>query len=201
LTSSIAWLLNWRVNIIKLIVIIASTRPGRLGDQIGKWTADYAAANTDFEVSIADLAEINLPMFDEPGIPSMGVYEHEHTKKWSKIVEEADAIVIVTPEYNFTMPASLLNAVSYLHHEWKRKPVGYVGYGFGGAVRAIQTEKLLLAGLSAASVAPSVNLINTHALAVKTFAPEERYEQTLAAMLTELHIWAAALAPTRHKVA
>src|SRR5436190_3700853 len=132
----------------KLEVIIASTRPGRIGDQIGKWIAKYAAAHTDFEVSVADLAEINLPLYDEPNHPHFMQYTKEHTKQWSKRIDAADAFIIVTPEYNYTMPPSLLNAIDFLQNEWQYKPVAFVGYGGTGAIRAIQTERLLFANLN-----------------------------------------------------
>jgi NAD(P)H-dependent FMN reductase len=180
---------------LKLEIIIASTRPGRLGDQIGKWIADYAAAQTDFQVAIADLAEIDLPMYDEPGHPMTGVYEKDHTKAWSKRIGAADAFVVVTPEYNRTMPPALLNAVDFLHHEWKHKPVGFVGYGGTGAVRAIQTEKLLFANLSTMPIAPVVELAGVFRPVTTTFVPEEKHIAGAGTMLAELHAWAVALAP------
>ena len=82
---------------MKLEIIIASTRPGRLGDQVGKWIAEYATAHTDFKVSVADLLEINLPIFDEPNHPLTGNYTKEHTKKWSKIIDSADAFCCCNP--------------------------------------------------------------------------------------------------------
>src|SRR5258706_7699219 len=162
---------------LKLVVIIASTRPGRIGDQVGKWIAEYAAAHTDFDVSVADLAEINLPLYDEPNHPMMGNYTKEHTKQWSKIIDAADAFIVVTPEYNYTMPPSLLNAIDFLHNEWKYKPVAFVGYGGTGTVRAIQTEKLLFANLSVMPISLMVNLTGVYRPAVTTFTPEEKHEQ------------------------
>lgn len=180
---------------MKLTVIIASTRPGRIGDQIGHWIADYASRHSDFEVSIADLAEVALPIFDEPAHPRLGVYQHEHTKRWSGIVDAADAFVVVTPEYNYTMPPALLNAADYLHREWKYKPMGFVGYGGAGAARAIQTEKLLFVGLGVMPIPPAVNLMGVYAPLAAPFGADERQEQAAKAMLDELHVWASALLP------
>jgi NAD(P)H-dependent FMN reductase len=114
---------------LRLEIIIASTRPGRIGDQVGKWIAEYAETHTDFEIGIADLVDFDLPLFDEPHHPMLGQYTKGHTKAWSKRIAAADAFVIVTPEYNYTMPPSLLNAIDYLSKEWAHKPAGFVGYG------------------------------------------------------------------------
>ncbi len=184
---------------MKLEIIIASTRPGRIGDQVGKWFADFASAHSEFEVAIADLADFNLPVFDEPSHPSRGNYAHEHTKAWSARIGAADAFVIVTPEYNYSMPPSLLNAIDYLHHEWKYKPVGFVGYGGSGAVRAIQAEKAMLVNLSVMPIAPMVNFIGLFAPLKEQFQPEEKYEQAAQTMLVELHRWAKALVVLRQE--
>lgn len=184
---------------MKLLIIIASTRPGRIGDQVGKWISEYATKHSDFEVSVADLLEINLPLFDEPNLPMFAQYTKTHTKKWSKLVAAADAFIIVTPEYNYTLPPSLLNAIDYLSHEWNYKPVAFVGYGGTGAVRAIQTEKLLLTNLNAMPIPLAVNLVGVYRPAVQTFIPEEKYEQAADIMLKELYKWAEALHPLHKK--
>src|SRR4051812_6805747 len=113
----------------KLHSIIASTRPGRLGPSIANWFHDRAVQHGKFEASLVDLATFNLPLFDEPQHPRFAKYEHAHTKAWSASVASADAFVLVTPEYNAGPPPSLLNALTYLHNEWKYKPVGFVSYG------------------------------------------------------------------------
>jgi NAD(P)H-dependent FMN reductase len=182
---------------MKLEIIIASTRPGRIGDQVGKWIAEYTTEHTDFDVSVADLAEINLPMYDEPNLPMLGNYTKEHTKQWSKRIDAADAFIIVTPEYNYTMPPSLLNAIDFLHNEWKYKPAAFVGYGGTGAVRAIQTERLLFTNLSVMPIPIMVNLVGVYRPAIITFKPEEKHEQAANKMLEELHKWAKALMPLR----
>ena len=184
---------------MKLVVIIASTRPGRIGDQIGEWIAGYASKHSDFDVSISDLAKVNLPIFDEPNHPRLAQYTKAHTKKWSKQIDQADAFIIVTPEYNYTMPPALLNAFDYLSNEWKYKPVGFVGYGGTGAVRAIQTEKLLLINLSVVPVALGVNLMGVGRPKVTTFVPEEQHEKAADLMLEELNKWADALLVLRKK--
>jgi NAD(P)H-dependent FMN reductase len=112
----------------KLKIIIASTRPGRKGPAIASWIFDKAKEHKDFDIELLDLAVINLPMMDEPEHPRFKKYHHEHTKKWSATIDEADAFIFVMPEYNYGYTAPLKNAIDYLSHEWGYKPVGFVSY-------------------------------------------------------------------------
>src|SRR5689334_8006169 len=133
---------------LKLQVLIASTRPGRQGPAVGAWAVQQARANGKFEIEIVDLAEVNLPLFDEPKHPRFQQYEHEHTKRWSAIVARADAFVFVTPEYDFSPPASLINALHYLYNEWAYKPVGFVSYGgVSAGTRGVQITKSTVTAL------------------------------------------------------
>jgi len=131
-----------------LHVIIGSTRPGRVGPAIARWFFDIAAAEGSFDVELVDLADYDLPIFDEPRHPVLRQYEHEHTKRWSATIERADALVFVIPEYNHSFNAATKNAIDYLHHEWKHKPVGLVSYGgMAMGVRAVQALKPVFAQL------------------------------------------------------
>lgn len=133
----------------KLLVIVASTRPGRVGRAFGDWMIDFARANSDYDVEMADLKELDLPLMDEPNHPRMQQYTHEHTKRWSAMVDAADAFVIVMPEYNYSFNAALKNALDYLFNEWRDKPVGFLSYGgISGGVRAVQQLKPVISLLS-----------------------------------------------------
>ncbi|HEX5299265.1 MAG TPA: NADPH-dependent FMN reductase, partial [Streptosporangiaceae bacterium] len=101
-----------------LQVIIGSTRPGRVGKPVADWIIERARARGEFEVVVSDLAEINLPMFDEPNHPRFHQYVHQHTKDWSAIVARSDAFVFVIPEYNYGFNAATKNALDYLNAEW-----------------------------------------------------------------------------------
>jgi len=109
-----------------LQIIIASTRPGRVGPSVAAWFHDRAVKAGDFEVELIDLAEVNLPMFDEPKHPRFGEYVHQHTKDWSATIARADAYVFVIPEYNYGYNAAIKNAIDYLNREWQYKPLGFV---------------------------------------------------------------------------
>ncbi len=134
---------------LNLQIIIASVRPGRGGLSVARWFHPLAEADKRFQVEIVDLAEVKLPMHDEPKHPRLQQYEHRHTKEWSATIARGDAYVFVTPEYNFSFPASLKNALDYLHTEWANKPVGFISYGgISGGLRAVQQLKSVTGALS-----------------------------------------------------
>src|ERR1700679_3784003 len=142
-----------------LTIIVGSTRPGRAGQPIAEWFADRARAHGGFEVEVADLAEIGLPLLDEPNHPRLGQYINQHTKDWSARIERADAVGFVTPEYNYGYPATIKNAIDYLHREWRDKPVGFVSYGgVAAGTRAVQQLKQVVTTLRMTPVFDSVNI-------------------------------------------
>jgi NAD(P)H-dependent FMN reductase len=184
----------------KLNVIVASTRPGRVGYPVAQWFTELARAHGGFEVELVDLAEVGLPLLDEPNHPRLGRYVHQHTKDWSASVSGADAFVFVTPEYNFGMPASLKNAIDYLHHEWQYKPVGFVSYGgVSAGTRAVQMTKQVVTTLKMTPVSEAVAIpFVTQFLDDGTVRANEAMEGAAKAMLDELLRYTNALAPLRH---
>jgi len=186
---------------LKLDVIIASTRPGRIGLPIGTWFAELAERHGKLEVRVIDLAAVNLPMLDEPKHPRFGQYEQAHTKAWSATVATADAYVFVTPEYNYSAPPTLMNALNFLSREWGYKPVGFVSYGgIAGGTRAVQMLKLTVTALRMMPLPEAVTLpFAAKQIADGVFQATETNEQAAAVMLDELGRWAEALAPMRKK--
>lgn len=186
---------------LKLQVIIVSTRNGRLGPAVGAWTLELARAHAGFEVELVDLAEVNLPLFDEPNHPRLGQYEHAHTKAWSAIVSRADAYVFVTPEYNYSAPPSLVNALGYLNREWAYKPVGFVSYGgVSGGTRGVLTSRQIASTLRMVPVVEAVSIpFFTKYLDTNTgaFDPGEIQARAAHAMFDELARVADALSVLR----
>ncbi len=183
-----------------LTIIVASTRPGRAGLPISQWFAARAKDHGGFDVNVVDLAELHLPLLDEPNHPRLRRYTKQHTKEWSAIVEAADAFVIVTPEYNYGYPASIKNAIDYLHQEWGYKPVGFVSYGgVAAGTRAVQQLKQVVTALRMLPVAESVNIpFYTQFIdSDGALQPNEVMEQAAGAMLDELARTEAALRPLR----
>lgn len=185
---------------LKLKVITCSTRPGRVGPKIAAWATSAAEAHGGFEVESVDLAEIGLPLLDEPAHPAMQKYEHDHTKRWSAIVGDADAFVFVTPEYDYFAPASVINAIQTLYREWNYKAAGIVSYGgVSGGLRAAQTLRELL---STASVMPVPQVVPVPFFPEfigedGTFTANDKVSDGMTLMLGELAKWAGALKPLR----
>ena len=124
---------------VKIKVLTGSVRPGRFNIQPATWIADIAAKHPDLDVELVDLQELDLPFYNEPKPAMYGNYEHDHTKKWAKIVAEADGFIFVTGEYNHTYTPVLANAIDYLNAEWNYKPVSFVSYGsMAGGARAVE---------------------------------------------------------------
>ena len=129
----------------------------------------------------------------------MKQYTKEHTKRWSAAVDAADAFVFVTPEYNFSPPPSLVNALDYLYSEWGCKPAGFVSYGgVSGGMRAVQAAKPILTTLKVMPLPEQVlvPMVGQH-LKDGVFQPGEHHVTSAGAMLDELARWGAALKPLR----
>lgn len=186
---------------LKLQVIIASTREGRRGPYVADWFLEHARRHGGFEIEKVDLAGIALPLVDEPNHPRLRNYQFEHTRAWSAIVERADAYVFVTPEYNYSAPPSLINALDFLFHEWAYKPVGFVSYGgVSAGLRSVQMTKQTVTALRMMPLPEAVSIpffqqhINEEA---GTFDPGEVQAKAADVMLNELLRWAEALKPLR----
>lgn len=143
---------------INLKIISSTVRPGRKGPVIANWIAEKAKKNGKFSVEVLDLGEINLPMMNEPNHPSQKKYEHDHTKKWSAKIDEADAFIFVTAEYDYNYPAPLRNALEYLVHEWAYKAAGIVSYG--GVSAGTRAVKSLTGDLSVFKMVPLMEMVN-----------------------------------------
>jgi NAD(P)H-dependent FMN reductase len=185
---------------LDLLVIIGSTRPGRVGSAVADWIIERARARSDFDVRVADLAEQNLPMFDEPDHPRLGNYVHQHTKDWSAVVAPADAYVFVIPEYNHGFNAATKNALDYLNREWRDKPAGIVSYGgVAAGTRATQMLKQVLASLRITPMMDAVNIpfVRERLDENGRLKPSEEMEAAATVMLDELARWAQALRPLR----
>lgn len=181
-----------------LLIILGSTRPGRAGQAVTEWFTEQARAHGGFEVDVADLAELDLPLFDEPHHPMTGNYVHEHTRAWSARVARANAFVLVTPEYNHGYPAALKNALDYLNREWRYKAVGFVSYGgVSAGSRAVQQLKQVVTALRMVPVvdAVAVPFIAQRLDESRTFRRDEITDSAAKQMLDELLNVGTPLAP------
>lgn len=143
----------------RLMIVIASTRPGRVGLPVAEWFRGRVEKHGGFEVEWADMADIDLPFVDEPNHPRLQRYEHQHTKDWSARVAACDAFALVLPEYNHGYNAVVKNALDYLHHEWKHKALGIVSYGgVSAGLRGVATLKPSLVALQMNVAFNAVNI-------------------------------------------
>ncbi|WP_433722140.1 NADPH-dependent FMN reductase [Nocardia sp. CA-129566] len=185
---------------LEIGIIIGSTRPGRNGDRVAQWVqqlaAEYAGDATKFE--LVDLKDHQLPLLDEPIPAGRAPGQQPHTRRWAERIGSCDAYIFVTPEYNTAPPASLSNAIDYLHREWAGKPVAYVGYGIYGAVMAVQKLRAQAGVLRMADIGPQVALtLGEDFVNFTDFRPRELHVAQVHRLVDELLAWAQALGPLR----
>ncbi|RKT07931.1 NAD(P)H-dependent FMN reductase [Streptomyces sp. 3211.6] len=183
---------------LKIGIILGSTRPNRNGEQVAKWVLDTALRRDDAAFELIDLRDHPLPHFDEPMPPMFGQYQNVHTRQWAAKIGAFDGFVIVTPEYNHGIPGVLKNAIDYLYAEWNNKAVGFVSYGGVGGVRAVEHLRLVVAELQMADVRQQVALsMITEFENFSAFKPGAHSLTALETMLDQVIAWSAALAPLR----
>ena len=185
---------------MKVHVILCSTRPGRVGATVAHWAHAAAVEHGRFAVELVDLAEVDLPIYDEPRHPALRQYEHEHTRRWSASVASADAYVLVLPEYNGGTTPALVNALNYVYREWNYKPAAFVSYGgISGGVRAVQFTRQILNTLKLVPIVEGViiPMVAQQLDEERRFKPTEIHLSSAKAMLDELARWAEALKPMR----
>ena len=179
---------------IRIGIIVGSTRPGRNGEQVARWVYDMAARRGDAEFELVDLRDHPLPHLDEPLPAKFGQYQHAHTRAWAATIASFDGFVIITPEYNQSVPGVLKNALDYLYAEWNNKAAGLVTYGGAGGVRAAEQLRLILAEMQVATVRAQVALsLFTDFQDFTTLTPGPRQVQSLSTMLDQLVAWGGAM--------
>ncbi len=183
----------------RLMLIIASTRPGRIGLPVAEWMIREVEEHGGFDLEVADLAQEGLPLLDEPHHPRLQDYVHDHTKRWSAKVAAADAFVFVMPEYNFSYNAALKNALDFVMHEWAHKPVGLCSYGgVSAGTRAAAAIRPTLGALRLVPVGMAVSIpFVAQFLKDGVIEPNELMHESASAMLTEIRTMAVALAGIR----
>jgi NAD(P)H-dependent FMN reductase len=186
------------INMIKIGIIIGSTRPGRKAPDVARWVLDIAGMRADAVFELVDIQDFNLPLLDEPMPPSLGRYAQPHTKAWAAAIAGFDGFVFVTPEYNHGTSGALKNAIDFLYKEWNNKAAGFVGYGSAGGSRAIESLRLVMGELMVADVRAHVLLsLRTDFDNYTTFNPAEHHEQSVDAMLDQVVAWSRALKSLR----
>ena len=185
---------------LRIAIIIGSTRPGRKAEAVAKWVYEIAQNRSDAEFELVDIKDFDLPLLDEPVSAIMGQYTHQHTKIWSAKIASFDAYVFVTPEYNHGTSGALKNAVDFLYHEWVNKAAGFVSYGGAAGARAAEQLRLVLAEVQIATVRNQVLLsLFTDFENFSVFKPAPQHEKSVNAMLEQVTAWGSALKTLREK--
>jgi len=185
---------------IKIGIIIGSTRPGRKAEAVARWVLGIAKNRSDAEFELVDIKDFNLPLLDEAVPPSMGQYSRPHTKAWAAKIASFDAYVFVTPEYNHAPSGALKNAIDYLYAEWNNKAAGFVSYGSAGGVRAVEQLRLVMGELQVADVRAQVILsLFTDFENFTAFKPAAMHEKFVNTLLDQVIAWGGALKVLRSK--
>jgi NAD(P)H-dependent FMN reductase len=186
--------------VIKLAIIMGSTRPGRKAEAVARWVWEIAKKRGDAEFELVDIQDFNLPLLDEPMPPSRRQYSQPHTKAWSAKIASFDGYVFVTPEYTHGPSGALKNAIDYLYQEWNNKAAGFVGYGSAGGTRAVEQLRLVMGELQVADVRAQVMLsLFTDFENFTTFKPAPMHEKSVNSMLDQVIAWSGALKVLRDK--
>jgi NAD(P)H-dependent FMN reductase len=187
---------------IRIGIILGSTRPNRNGEQVARWVYDNAALRSDAEFELVDLRDYPLPHLDEPLPPSLGQYQNDHTRQWADKIASFDGFVMVTPEYNHSTSGVLKNAIDYLYAEWNNKAVGFVSYGAVGGARAAEHLRLVAGELQMADVRQQVTLsLITEFESFSVLKPGDYSVAALNTLFDQVIAWSAALAPLRQPAA
>lgn len=184
---------------LKIAIIVGSTRPNRKSASVARWVHEIAAKRRDAEYQVVDLRHYRLPLLDEPQPPSMGNYEHEHTRRWSETIEGFDGFVFVTPEYNHGTSASLKNAIDFLYAEWNDKAAGFVSYGSALGARAVASLRSTMAEIQIADVRAHVMLSTRTDWQKGAFRPDPFHVDKVNTLLDQVVAWAGALRSLRER--
>ncbi|MFI9809177.1 NADPH-dependent FMN reductase [Streptomyces sp. NPDC052301] len=183
---------------IRIGIILGSTRPNRNGEQVATWVHDIASRRGDAEFELIDLRDHPLPHLDEPLAAMQGHYQHAHTRAWAARIASFDGFVMVTPEYNHSTSGVLKNALDHLYAEWNDKAAGFVSYGVVGGARAAEQLRLICGALRMADVGQQVTLsLMTEFENYTAFQPADHSVAALDTLLDQVVAWSTALAPLR----
>lgn len=184
-------------NMVKIGIIIGSTRPGRVGEGIAEWVFERSKLRNDAEFELVDIKDYDLPLLDEPKSASTQEYSKEHTQRWSAKIAEFDGYVFVTPEYNHSVSAALKNALDYLYIEWANKAAGFVSYGTIGGARAVEALRTIMAQFRIADVREQVMFFLADDMEGGVLKPKPRQEKSLDILFDQVITWSTALKTLR----
>ena len=183
---------------LKIGIITGSTRPGRVNLQVAEWVKHIADKRSDVTFEIVDIADYQLPLYDEAIPAAYGQYAHEHTKKWAAKIGSLDGFIFATPEYNHSFSGALKNAIDFIYGEWNNKAAGFVSYGSGGGIRAVEQLRQIMSEIQIADVRAQVFMsLFSDFENFSVFKPDPRHEASLETVLDQVISWSKALKSVR----
>ena len=146
--------------ILKLALIVGSTRPNRFADVPAQWVVHGAAERSDVSLDVLDLRDWPLPFYDEPTTPlaTGGAYSNPVAERWRRRIGEFDGYIATVAEYNHAPAAVLKNAFDSAHYEWGHKPISFVAYGGVGGARAVEQLRMTAVELQMAPIKQAVHI-------------------------------------------
>lgn len=189
---------------LSIKVIAGSTREGRFSDKAAAWVADELQKKGISDVEVLDLRDYEMPFFNSPVSPAMITepYAHEAVARFTKKIGEADAYVIVTPEYNHSTSGVLKNALDWVYKEWGNKPVAFVSYGSVGGARAVEHLRLIAVELQMTPIREAIHLSaqDYFPTIMGNNTPDDlfaKYTDKVGSMLNQLLAWTPTLKAMR----
>lgn len=187
---------------LKIGIIVGSTRPGRKAIDVARWVLDHARKRNDAIFELVDIGDFDLPVLDEPKPPSMGDYTQPHTRRWAAKVNSLDGFIFVTPEYNHSISGALKNAIDFVYREWNNKAAAFVSYGSTGGVRAVEHLRGVMGELQVADVRAHVSLsLFTDFQNFTVFKPAELHRAQLNVLLDQVVAWSGVMRSLRENTA
>lgn len=182
---------------LNIAIIPGTSRPQALNPQIVNWVEQQLASNDDVRAEVVDFGSFDLPLLDEVIPAGAKMYANDHTKAWGAKLEEFDAFIFVTPEYNHSISGSLKNALDFVATEFNHKVAGIVNYGADKGVRAAEHLRHILANYKLAVVRDQASFSIFTDVADGTFAPTEVSTAPFASMVDDIVAWGEALKSVR----
>ncbi|WP_166974510.1 NADPH-dependent FMN reductase [Brevibacterium atlanticum] len=182
---------------LNIAIIPGTSRPQALNPQIVAWVEQQLAANDGVRAEVVDFGSFDLPLLDEVVPAGAKMYANDHTKAWGAKLEEFDAFIFVTPEYNHSISGSLKNALDFVATEFNHKVAGIVNYGADKGVRAAEHLRHILANYKLAVVRDQASFSIFTDVADGQFAPTEVSAAPFASMVADIVSWGEALKSVR----
>jgi len=189
---------------LKVKIILGSTREGRTSEKVAPWVLEQVKKAGGFDAEVLDLRDYPMPFYEEATTPSQikdSAYSNEVVRKWAAKIKEADAYIVIAPEYDHGVPAVLKNSIDHLFFEWHKKPIGFVSYGSAGGSRSVEHLRQIAVELQMASTRVAVHIAAPWTLfddkgAFKAGALQP-FEGAATGMLEQLVWWGKALKAAR----